>query len=73
MAVTDDGGMEGRLGDFLNGRIGRHLGRREQKESFALYARGILADGERKSVEPIAARATGSGDDKKPGVLCERM
>jgi SRSO17 transposase len=73
MAVTDDEAMEGRLGEFLNGRIGRHLGRREQKESFALYAHGILADGERKSVEPIAARATGSGDDKKPGVLCERM
>lgn len=73
MAVTDDKAMEGRLGEFLNARIGRHLGRREQKESFALYAHGILADGERKSVEPIAARATGGGDDEKPGVLCERM
>jgi SRSO17 transposase len=73
MAVTGDEAMEGRLGEFLNTRIGRHLGRREQKESFALYAHGILADGERKSVEPIAARATGSGDDNEPGVLCERM
>jgi SRSO17 transposase len=73
MAVTDDEAMEGRLGEFLNARIGRHLGRREQKESFALYAHGILADGERKSVEPIAARATGNGDAKEPGVLCERM
>jgi SRSO17 transposase len=73
MAVTDDDAMEARLGEFLSGRIGRHLGRREQKESFALYAHGILADGERKSVEPIAARATGSGGDEKPGVLCERM
>ena len=74
MAFSDDDAMECRLGEFLNGRIGRHLGRREQKESFALYAYGILADGERKSVEPIAARATGSGeDDEKDGAACERM
>jgi SRSO17 transposase len=74
MAFADDNAVESRLGEFLNGRIGRHLARREQKESFALYAHGILADGERKSVEPIAARATGGGeDDKQAGVLCERM
>ena len=74
MAFSDDDAMECRLGEFLNGRIGRHLARREQKESFALYAYGILADGERKSVEPIAARATGSGDDaEKDGAACERM
>jgi SRSO17 transposase len=74
MAFSDDGAMEGRLGEFLRGRIGRHLARREQKESFALYAHGILADGERKSVEPIAARATGSGnEDEKDGAACERM
>jgi len=72
MAFADDG-LECRLGEFLNGRMGRHLARREQKESFALYAHGILADGERKSVEPIAARATGGGDGEQPGVLCERM
>jgi SRSO17 transposase len=74
MAFADDSAVECRLGEFLNERIGRHLGRREQKESFALYAHGILADGERKSVEPIAARATGGNeDDKQAGVLCERM
>src|SRR5687767_1542941 len=73
MAFANDDAMECRLGEFLNGRIGRHLARREQKESFALYAHGILADGERKSVEPIAARATGGGDDEHEGVLCERM
>ena len=66
--------MECRLGEFLNGRIGRPLARREQKESFALYAYGILADGERKSVEPIAARATGSGEDgERDGAACERI
>ena len=67
MAFSDDDAMERRLGNFLNGRIGRHLARREQRESFALYAHGILADGERKSVEPIAARATGS-DEENPEV-----
>ena len=40
-------------------QIGRHLPRREQRESFATYFYGLLSDGERKSVEPIAARATG--------------
>ena len=74
MAFADDSAMESRLGEFLNGRIGRHLARREQKESFAIYAHGILADGERKSVEPIAARATGGGEeDEKEGAACERM
>jgi SRSO17 transposase len=37
------------IGDILDGR-----GRRE---SFAVYAFGIFGDGERKSIEPIAARA----------------
>src|SRR5262245_30738041 len=31
-----------------------------KREPFALYAYGLLGDGERKSVEPIAARACGS-------------
>jgi SRSO17 transposase len=29
---------------------------------FAMYALGLLSDGERKSIEPIAARASGSAD-----------
>lgn len=52
-----------RLHDFFIRRIGRHLRRREQRESFATYAFGILSDGERKSVEPIAARAAPAPDD----------
>jgi SRSO17 transposase len=70
MALGNDDAMGLRLGEYLNGRLGQHLGRREQKESFAVYAHGILGDGERKSVEPIAARAT--GDDEEGGA-CERM
>lgn len=34
-----------------------HLKDHRKRESFAMYAMGILADGERKSAEPIAARA----------------
>jgi SRSO17 transposase len=74
MAFADDDAMERRLGEYLNGRIGQHLSRREQKESFALYALGILGEGERKSVEPIAARAIGGVDegDEAAGAACER-
>jgi SRSO17 transposase len=46
-------------------RVGSHLSRREQRESFATYFFGILSDGERKSVEPIAARACGDPDGTK--------
>ena len=38
-------------------RIGKVLWRPERRASFAIYALGILGDGERKSLEPIAARA----------------
>lgn len=37
--------------------IGELLGRKERRESFAIYTMGLLGDGERKSIEPIAARA----------------
>jgi SRSO17 transposase len=37
--------------------IGEKLGNDSRRRSFAVYAMGILGDGERKSAEPIAARA----------------
>jgi SRSO17 transposase len=37
--------------------IGEVLGNDSRRSSFALYAMGLLGDAERKSVEPIAARA----------------
>lgn len=40
-------------------RIGAILGHTARRASFAMYAMGILGDGARKSVEPIAARACG--------------
>jgi SRSO17 transposase len=50
-----------RLEQFF-GRIGTHLKDRRKRESFAMYAFGILGDGERKSAEPIAARACADPD-----------
>jgi SRSO17 transposase len=40
--------------------IGAILRYPERRASFALYALGLLSEGERKSVEPIAARAAGT-------------
>jgi SRSO17 transposase len=37
--------------------LGAKLRDKRQRASFALYALGLLSDGERKSLEPIAARA----------------
>lgn len=52
-----DGSMHGRVGEYF-GRIGEHLPEVGQRKSFATYAFGILGDGDRKSVEPMAARAS---------------
>jgi SRSO17 transposase len=53
-----DGAAAARLDGYF-ARIGSHLKDRRKRESFAMYAFGILGDGERKSAEPIAARACG--------------
>lgn len=58
MAFTLDVGAVGRLGSFFNETIGQHLRRPEQRAAFATYAIGLFGDGERKSAEPIAARAS---------------
>lgn len=47
---------EQRLAEYFD-RIGEVLGRPERRASFAVYALGVLGEGERKSLEPIAARA----------------
>jgi SRSO17 transposase len=49
------------LSAYLDG-IGTVLRDKRQRASFAMYALGLLTDGERKSMEPIAARASGSPD-----------
>jgi SRSO17 transposase len=57
MAHDLDAPAKLRLQEFLETTIGYHLRRPEQRESFATYVFGILGEGSRKSVEPIAARA----------------
>jgi SRSO17 transposase len=51
-----------RLEEYF-GRIDTHLKDTRKRESFAMYACGILGDGERKSAEPIAARACPDPDE----------
>lgn len=53
-----------RLEEFF-GRIDSHLKDTRKRESFAMYATGILGEGERKSAEPIAARACVDPDEVK--------
>jgi SRSO17 transposase len=58
MAYELDGGGQLRLNRYFD-EIGAILGRRGRRESFALYALGLFGEGERKSVEPMAARVCG--------------
>ncbi len=57
--LTDAG--QARLETYLED-LGDLLGDSRRKSSFAIYANGLLTEGDRKSVEPIAARATGQAD-----------
>jgi SRSO17 transposase len=59
MAYVMDGAAQQRMAVFFD-RIGEVLGNKRRKASFATYAVGLLGDGERKSMEPIASRATAS-------------
>jgi SRSO17 transposase len=58
MQFIVDAGVERRMGEYLSG-VGEILGQKNRRESFAMYAMGLMGDGERKSAEPIAARACG--------------
>jgi SRSO17 transposase len=51
----DAGGVH-RLEEYFR-TLGDVLGNESRRASFAIYAMGLLGDGERKSIEPIAARA----------------
>lgn len=54
---TDD--TVDRFNAYLDG-LSKHLRDKRQRASLAMYALGLLSDGERKSMEPIAARACGA-------------
>jgi len=56
MASFMDAASEERLGEYFD-RIGAILANKRRRESFATYAMGLLGDGERKSMEPMASRA----------------
>ncbi|MBX3186978.1 MAG: IS701 family transposase [Labilithrix sp.] len=56
MEYAFDVAAAARLAQFME-RVGKALPRPEQRASFATYMLGLLSDAERKSVEPIAARA----------------
>jgi SRSO17 transposase len=64
MALELDGAATERLGQYIE-RLGRHLKDRRKRESFAIYTAGILGEGERKSVEPIAARACADPEETR--------
>lgn len=55
MHLVTDADMQGRLEAYFT-NVGAALGNKKRRASFALYAMGLLGDGERKSIEPIAAR-----------------
>src|SRR5262249_55453952 len=61
---------EARLKAYFE-RIGDVLGYEKRRASFALYAFGLFGDAERKSVEPIAARAC--ADPTKTDALHQRL
>jgi SRSO17 transposase len=57
--IEIDRATEQRLRDYLDG-IGDVLGTPQRRDNFARYAFGLIGDGDRKSMEPIAARAGAS-------------
>lgn len=65
----DDQGVQ-RLEAYFQ-RIGDVLGEDSRRGSFAIYAMGLLGEGERKSIEPIAARAC--PDPSKADAMHQRL
>ena len=70
MATRIDATAQRHLEQFL-GRVGDVLGNDSRRGSFAMYAMGLLGDAERKSIEPIAARAC--ADPKNADALHQRL
>ena len=57
--------VEKRLAGFLE-ELTAPMGRAERRQWASAYVRGLLLDGERKSVEPIAARVLGAAPHSAP-------
>lgn len=62
MDYSMDTDGERRLGEFF-ARVGNVLDNKRRRASFAMYALGLLSEGERKSMEPMAARACADPDE----------
>lgn len=54
-------GVQGRLGEFLEDLI-EPMGRSERRHWAGVYVQGLLLDGDRKSVQPMAARLAGADE-----------
>ena len=65
----DPAGVQ-RLAAYFS-EIGDLLGRERRRASFAIYAMGLLGDGERKSNEPMATR--GCADPKAADAAHQRL
>ena len=52
-------GLEARLTHFLEDLL-EPMGRRERQHWARVYVQGLLLDGERKSIEPMASRIAGA-------------
>src|SRR6202162_11776 len=66
MAYQMDADGERRLEGYFD-RSGELLRSSHRRASFAMYAMGLLSESERKSMEPIAARATGDPEHAGAG------
>src|SRR5476649_1482501 len=54
-------GVQGRLEEFLEDLV-EPIGRSERRHWAGVYVQGLLLDGERKSVQPMAARIAGADE-----------
>jgi len=62
MSYEMDSAAQERLHQYFD-LIGGALAEPKRRASYAMYAMGLFGDGERKSMEPIAAKACGSPED----------
>src|ERR1041384_3750924 len=54
--------LDRELGEFIDW-LTNGMGRPERREALGLYLTGLLLDGERKSIEPLAARLVDEGSE----------
>src|SRR6218665_1882583 len=62
--------LDGELSEYLETMV-EGLGRSERRRALELYLTGLLLDGERKSVEPMAARLV--EDEAEAGAMRQRL